>query len=550
MNTREKLQLNTKILQIVLENTTGKYSAKEIETIKQWQGLGNFKALLFNDGPIEEWSEASKEDKSLYNDYMKLYSVLDDNLTGKQYTAVKESLKNSLLSSYYTPSVIPTTFYDVMAKYSAVESIYDPCAGGGVFIINAIGKLSLQNEIVCYEKDILTGKVLQAIISSIPKSCATPVVNIKGFEESDPAEDNSYDLLASNVPYGNYAVYDPTCNDKTHSTKIHNYFIWKGLQKVREGGIMAVLVTNAFLDTVSNKSAREYLFMHSDFISLTVMPDNLMKDIANTEAPSHFLVVRKNSSKIEMSAEEKLLCVSEMHTSSGITFPLNKYCQKMCGDIVIGNVQIGKNQYGKPAREVWWDGKIEDISTKFAEILSRDFSARYKQPKGIEIPVGKVEILGPGKWKWKEDEIGTLPHDSGKTVAEAFPHIKFAPSPQDEIPPWEELPNHVQLPVDYEYKSPVKEGEMIWDDEIVDIPKEFDEDETPPWEEDEGEDGHRQGNISEEEYEQEIEEESKAQEETPVKEKGPSKRDKEVMAAYQEIKSLYTALEIAEQENQ
>ena len=522
MTTREKLLKNITILQIVLENTTGKYSAKEIETIKQWQSTGNMKGLLWGDGPIEEWSEASKEDKSLYNDYMKLYNVLDDNLTGKQYTAVKESLKNSLLSSYYTPSVIPTTFYDVMAKYSAVESIYDPCAGGGVFIINAIGKLSLQNEIVCYEKDILTGKVLQAIISSIPKSCATPVVNIKGFEESDPAEDNSYDLLASNVPYGNYAVYDPTCNDKTHSTKIHNYFMWKGLQKVREGGIMAVLVTNAFLDTVSNKSAREYLFMHSDFISLTVMPDNLMKDIANTEAPSHFLVVRKNSSKVEMSAEEKLLCVSEMHTSSGITFPLNKYCQKMCGDIVIGTVQIGKNQYGKPAREVWWDGDISNISSKFAEILSRDFNLRYKQSKGIEIPVGKVEILGPGKWKWAEDKPLTT-------------------------------------------KDVVKDGEMIWDNQIVDIPKEFDEEETPPWEEARNYDEDDK-TYKEPEYESEASTccgcgvgmfgdkpmcvECEEQTKDPLaKYQLKNAKEKAIMNHYLRIKSLYQELESAE-ENQ
>jgi len=48
-----------------------------------------------------------------------------------------------------------------------------------------------------------------------------------------------------------------------------------------------------FLNNPSNKTAREYLFNQADFISLTVMPDNLMKDTGNTEAPSHLLIVQK-----------------------------------------------------------------------------------------------------------------------------------------------------------------------------------------------------------------------------------------------------------------
>src|SRR6185312_7538687 len=91
------------------------------------------------------------------------------------------------------------------------------------------------------------------------------------------------------------------------SGKIHNYFFAKGLDKIADGGLLAYITTDAFLNSPSNQTAREYLFDKSDFISLTVMPDNLMKDTGNTEAPNHLLIVQKNQNKQALKIEEKYL---------------------------------------------------------------------------------------------------------------------------------------------------------------------------------------------------------------------------------------------------
>src|SRR5690606_16357460 len=99
--------------------------------------------------------------------------------------------------------------------------------------------------------------------------------------------------VASNIPFGNFSVYDPAFTDKQLSGKIHNYFFAKGLDKLTDGGLMAYITTDAFLNSPSNKTAREYLFQRADFISLSVLPDNLMLDTGNTQAPSHLLVVQK-----------------------------------------------------------------------------------------------------------------------------------------------------------------------------------------------------------------------------------------------------------------
>ena len=429
MTTKQKIINNTLAIKTVLENSNSKYINKEIEVVQGWNGSGNMKGLLWGDGAIDTWSEASKEDISLYPEYMKFYEVLRDNLTGKEYTKVTDSLRASVLTQYLTPSVIPSTFYQVFNQYAPVQNLYDPCAGSGTFIIEAVGKLEKLQAVCAYEKDIVTGRILDAIVQSLP----IPVqVNVKPFEESDDKENDQYDLVTSNVPFGAFGVFDPACKDRNVLGRVHNYFVWKGLQKVKEQGLLAIVITNAFLDTISNRSAREWLFMNSDFISLSVLPDNLFKDIANTMAPSHFLVVRKNTGKTEMSEEEKLLCVSEMHTACGVTFSLNKYCQKMCGDIVIGDVQVGKNQYGKPAREVWWSGAIEDIAYLFESYLRNDFEKRYKkEPIVEEIPPWEVRKLPEENHTC--DDCGTIVWDLSE---------KFCPecilAHNDEGIPWDD----------------------------------------------------------------------------------------------------------------
>ena len=84
---------------------------------------------------------------------------------------------------------------------------------------------------------------------------------------------------------GSFRVFDDTINHESLTGKIHNYLFAKGLDKTKEGGSLAFIIIDAFLNSPSNKVAREYVFKHADFTSLNVLPDNLIKDTGNTEAP-------------------------------------------------------------------------------------------------------------------------------------------------------------------------------------------------------------------------------------------------------------------------
>lgn len=410
-NPKQVLAANTKAIKLILENTTGKYSPVEVEILKQYKGFGGLKAVMFGDGPLKDWKDASKSDRELYIGFQELYKILDDNLTGKEYRAALDSMKNGVLTQFFTPAIVPKTFYEVIQKHMQIEWMYEPSAGSGIFITE-LEKLKDRSWFVqACEKDILTSRILKGITSSMELPVS---VYSGGFEDSNTSDDGEYNLVCTNPPYGAIPVYDSKCQDKNHYSKLHNYFFWKGLTKLREGGILAYLITSAYLDTVSNKSAREYLFMNSDFISLTVMPDNLMKDSAGTEAGSHFLVVRKRSGKTEMSEEEKLLCISERDTEkTAIGLSRNLYIRNNYKEITIGETKIGKNQYGQPSMEVWWDKPMDQTVSEFLAILERDMKLRYKVPEPVpkilpwdnrklpeELPIDKIVITEPNKFIW------------------------------------------------------------------------------------------------------------------------------------------------------
>jgi len=114
-------------------------------------------------------------------------------------------------------------------------------------------------------------------------------------------------VIVSNIPFGNFPVFDEAYANEALTGKIHNYFFAKGPDKIKDGGLLAYITTDGFLNGPSNQKAREYLFTHANFISLNVLPDNLMKETGNTEAPSHLLIAQKNINKQTLSADEELL---------------------------------------------------------------------------------------------------------------------------------------------------------------------------------------------------------------------------------------------------
>ena len=380
-NSLQKLRDNIEAIRIALAFQPGeRVSESQAEALRKYAGFGGLKAILFPAGDRSEWEKrnASQRDLQLYPSVMELHQLLKDQLDEPGYRQAVQSLRDSVVTAYYTPAIVPQTLYAVLKEQGiSPQRVYEPSSGAGIFIEEALKAFPDVQAVTAVEKDWLTGKVLTALASAFP---APTNVQIKGLEETSQAENGQYDLIASNIPFGNFKVFDPDYRDNAIAGSIHNYFFAKGLDKLADGGLLAFLTTDAFLNSPSNREAREYLFHRADFISLSVMPDNLMKDSGNTEAPSHLLIVQKHSGKSELTLQEELLTKTQAASNEFGEYQVNQYIAIADPGIFMADtIRPGKTQYGQAATEYWQKGELDAIGERLRINLAEDIAHRLNQ---------------------------------------------------------------------------------------------------------------------------------------------------------------------------
>ena len=238
----------------------------------------------------------------------------------------------------------------------------DPSAGTGMFI----STLKDVPEIHCFEKDWLTGKILSSLY---PKS----KVNIDGFQSIQPYYNNYFDVVSSNIPFGNTRVYDRDFDRsddpvrKSSLAAVHNYFFLKGMDTLREGGILAYITTSGVMDSPQNRPVREWLVSHANLVSTIRLPDNLFTD-AGTEVGSDLIVLQKNTWKSELTEKERNFI--ETRLISGSINVNNSYAD--LDHIIHTSVSMGKNMYGQPAINFTYEGGIGSISEHLRQLLAQD----------------------------------------------------------------------------------------------------------------------------------------------------------------------------------
>ena len=242
------------------------------------------------------------------------------------------------------------------------ERFLDPSAGTGMFI----STLKDVPEIHCFEKDWLTGKILSSLY---PKS----KVNIDGFQSIQPYYNNYFDVVSSNIPFGNTRVYDRDFDRsddpvrKSSLAAVHNYFFLKGMDTLREGGILAYITTSGVMDSPQNRPVREWLVNHANLVSTIRLPDNLFTD-AGTEVGSDLIVLQKNTRKSELTEKERNFI--ETRLISGSINVNNSYAD--LDHIIHTSVSMGKNMYGQPAINFTHEGGIGSISEHLRQLLAQD----------------------------------------------------------------------------------------------------------------------------------------------------------------------------------
>jgi len=437
---RQKLSDNLAALRIALSRKEGERpDADQMATLRKYAGFGGIKQVMYGSGPREDWQqqEATTEDMRLYDGMMEFYSVLKEYLDEAAYKKAVGFVKNSVLSAFYTPEFVPQSLFAALKAQGIVpKRFYEPSSGAGVFVSEAVTAFPELKAITAVEKDFLTGKVLEAICVGL----AIPAkVQISSLEDSEITDNGNYDLVASNIPFGNFKVYDPAFREPALSNRIHNYFFAKGLDKLANGGLMAYLTTDAFLNTADNQDAREYLFNRADFISLSLMPDNLMKDHSGVEAPTHLLIVQKRDGKKDISEEEQLLVATTEQANEFGSYNLNAYVERHPDLILADEIADGTNQYGKASRVIWYNGDIKELSEPLFESLSDAIESRvnkvtFQQAQSVIVSqtAAQPEISGAAI-DANQKYFTLLPVPESKTISSAVQLGLFDSAPAETI---------------------------------------------------------------------------------------------------------------------
>jgi hypothetical protein len=171
-NSQQKPKDNIEAIRIALNwSAENKLTADQISALRKYAGFGGLKAVLFPNSSKEEWKKlnASKEDLKLHPQIMELHKLLQQQLTEKEYKQSIDSIRNSILTAFYTPGIIPQSLFAVL-KEKGIEPIamYEPSSGAGVFATEAVAAFPSLQTVNAVEKDLLTGKVLTALSSSFP----------------------------------------------------------------------------------------------------------------------------------------------------------------------------------------------------------------------------------------------------------------------------------------------------------------------------------------------------------------------------------------------
>ena len=405
-NRKQKLRNNIEAVRtaFTLDRERRTPTERERALLERYCGFGGLKCIL---NPARELADAVhwvKSDLELFAPTVELHRIIRENSRDEtEYKRYMDSLKASVLTAFYTPQAITDTIVDVLHdKKVRPKLVLEPSAGMGAFIAPVLSD-NPQAEVMAFEKDLLTGKMLGHLYPQ-------QKIRTEGFEKIEKPFLNRFDLAISNIPFGDIAVFDPEYTNgsvfkKIAARKVHTYFFLKGLDAVRDGGIVAFITSQGVLDTEGNGGTRYMMMRKADLVSAIRLPNNLFTENANTEVGCDLIILQKNEGKEELSEEDKRLgdVVKNNHTgisTNGYFFDHPEY-------IIHTDAKRDTDPYGKPAMVYTHSGGVEGIATDLYRILSADLSARldlerYNGVKGERQEPRQAIVVQPAQAEAKK----------------------------------------------------------------------------------------------------------------------------------------------------
>ena len=370
-NRKQRLNDNIKAIEtaFILDREQRTPTARERLLLERYCGFGGLKCIL---NPARELADAvhwAKSDLELFAPTVELHRLIRENSKNEsEYKQLMDSLKQSVLTAFYTPSAVTEALADVLKEHHIIpEKVLEPSAGIGAFVDSVLDN-NPKADIMAFEKDLLTGKILRHLHPE-------QKVRIEGFEKIEKPFNDYFDLAISNIPFGDVAVFDPSYTAMKGmralvTRRIHNYFFVKALDTVRDGGLVAFITSQGVLNAKNNSAARFMMLYHADLVSAIRLPNNLFTENANTEVGSDLIILQKNSQKESLRGDDNLL---DTVYNDENRIPTNNYFLEHPERIIHTTAKLDTDPFGKPAMIYTHEDGVEGIAEDLRKMLHEDF---------------------------------------------------------------------------------------------------------------------------------------------------------------------------------
>ena len=388
-NRKQRLNDNIKAIEtaFILDREQRTPTARERLLLERYCGFGGLKCIL---NPARELADAvhwAKSDLELFAPTVELHRLIRENSKNEsEYKQLMDSLKQSVLTAFYTPSAVTEALTDVLKEHQIIpEKVLEPSAGIGAFVDSVLDN-NPKADIMAFEKDLLTGKILRHLHPE-------QKVRIEGFEKIEKPFNDYFDLAISNIPFGDVAVFDPSYTAMKGmralvTRRIHNYFFVKALDTVRDGGLVAFITSQGVLNAKNNSAARFMMLYHADLVSAIRLPNNLFTENANTEVGSDLIILQKNSQKESLRGDDNLL---DTVYNDENRIPTNNYFLEHPERIIHTTAKLDTDPFGKPAMIYTHEDGVEGIAEDLRKMLHEDLKKNLNLNRYLGIEETKAE---------------------------------------------------------------------------------------------------------------------------------------------------------------
>jgi len=356
---RDKLTANIDAIEIALKLGSEIPTPEQRRILQQYEGFGDLKCILLDPKHPERFA---KSEQPLIPLVERLHEVINSN-SPTQFNSYYASLRASVLTSFYTPyeiiSAIDNAFVNNRLTFG---NVLDPSAGNGAFTSIKGDNYTL------VEKDLITSKILAALHPD-------KKVIAKGFEDIPARYNNSFNLVISNIPFGDFKVFDAAyinsnnANLSYSTNAVHTYFFHKGLDTLRNGGLLAYIAPTGIMDARAHENYRKHLLSRAHLISTVRLPENTFD---STKAQSDLIILQKDNNRSLSTLLSPLEESFIRTTNVGNNIFINELYAVGNERVAATQSRVDTNMYGQPDIRYVHENGMSGIAAMMQMLIESD----------------------------------------------------------------------------------------------------------------------------------------------------------------------------------